>query len=407
MTTYLTPTTTAEYTYNTKGLRISKTVNGQETRHIWDGSNIVMELNGSDQVIDKYIRGNQLIKSDLNGYYLYNNHGDVIQLTDKQGTVTTSYLYDAFGIEQEPQPNDPNPFRYCGEYLDKESGNVYLRARYYDPETGRFISEDPIRDGLNWYVYCNNDPVNYFDPRGLAIGDVTMPNGDVIHGTITDGITHLPDGSRPPEGAVVETAAGFYMMSNGSGVEVTPTSVTTSNGSNVTGYNAGGTTYMLGGSRPTVGSTVHTSGGDYLMTASGGVLDSGGSSSAKSSSYTSSKGIYDTAPVEWYMNQDTGVQFVTGLVAGAVSGIVVAGAIVIGVEYLAGAAAYKTAAAIDTAVAYTATKIKPYSGKAAEKVIEVYEGAKKYINTPRKPVSRGTIVKNVIKNIRSLFDKDK
>ncbi|HPR93722.1 MAG TPA: RHS repeat-associated core domain-containing protein, partial [Syntrophomonadaceae bacterium] len=229
---------------------------------------------------------NQLIKSDLNGYYLYNNHGDVIQLTDKQGTVTTSYLYDAFGIEQEPQPNDPNPFRYCGEYLDKESGNVYLRARYYDPETGRFISEDPIRDGLNWYVYCNNDPVNYFDPRGLAIGDVTMPNGDVIHGTITDGITHLPDGSRPPEGAVVETAAGFYMMLNGSGVEVTPTSVTTSSGSNVTGYNAGGTTYMLGGSRPTVGSTVHTSGGDYIMTASGigNKVYSGSSSSSSSSS---------------------------------------------------------------------------------------------------------------------------
>jgi len=166
LTSYLTPTTAAQYTYNTKGLRISKTVNGQETRHIWDGSNIVMELNGSDQVIDKYIRGYQLIKSDINGYYLYNTHGDVIQLTDQQGTVTTSYLYDAFGIEQEPQPNDPNPFRYCGEYLDKESGNVYLRARYYDPETGRFISEDPIRDGLNWYVYCYNDPVNYFDPSG-------------------------------------------------------------------------------------------------------------------------------------------------------------------------------------------------------------------------------------------------
>ncbi|HNX29336.1 MAG TPA: hypothetical protein PKN87_08000 [Syntrophomonadaceae bacterium] len=49
-----------------------------------------MELNGSDQVIDKYIRGYQLIKSDINGYYLYNNHGDVIQLTDQQRTATTS-----------------------------------------------------------------------------------------------------------------------------------------------------------------------------------------------------------------------------------------------------------------------------------------------------------------------------
>jgi YD repeat-containing protein len=70
LTAYHTPITTAEYIYNTQGLRISKTVNGQETKHIWDGSNMVMELNGSNQVIDKYIRGNRLIKSDLNGYYL-------------------------------------------------------------------------------------------------------------------------------------------------------------------------------------------------------------------------------------------------------------------------------------------------------------------------------------------------
>ena|GEM_PF-4201126 len=76
-------------------------------------------------------------------------------------------------------------------------------------------------------------------------------------------------------------------------------------------------------------------------------------------------------------------------------------------EYLAGAAVYETAAAIDIGVIKVATKIKPYSEKAAEKITEVYEGAKKFINTPRKPVSRATIVKNVIKNVRGLFDKDK
>ena len=49
-----------------------------------------------------------------------------------------------------------------------ESGYTYLRARYYDPSIGRFISEDPIFDGDNWYAYCGNDPINYIDPSGLS-----------------------------------------------------------------------------------------------------------------------------------------------------------------------------------------------------------------------------------------------
>ena len=59
-----------------------------------------------------------------------------------------------------------NPFRYCGEYYDDETDLIYLRNRYYDNQTGRFITEDPIKDGLNWYVYCNGNPVNNIDPWG-------------------------------------------------------------------------------------------------------------------------------------------------------------------------------------------------------------------------------------------------
>ncbi|MBQ8637190.1 MAG: RHS repeat-associated core domain-containing protein, partial [Clostridia bacterium] len=57
-------------------------------------------------------------------------------------------------------------FRYCGEYYDVETGFIYLRARYYDPMVGRFTSVDPIKDGLNWYAYCYNNPVAYIDPSG-------------------------------------------------------------------------------------------------------------------------------------------------------------------------------------------------------------------------------------------------
>ena len=85
------------------------------------------------------------------------------------GQVVKTYSYDPYGIEKNPDPTDTNPFRYCGEYYDAETQNIYLRNRYYDPATGRFITEDPIGDGLNWYVYCGNNPVIFIDPWGLEM----------------------------------------------------------------------------------------------------------------------------------------------------------------------------------------------------------------------------------------------
>ena len=73
----------------------------------------------------------------------------------------------AWGEEQDIIDIDSNHFRYCGEYYDKETKTLYLRARYYSSSTGRFTQEDPIKDGANWYGYCNNNPVNLCDPSGL------------------------------------------------------------------------------------------------------------------------------------------------------------------------------------------------------------------------------------------------
>ena len=100
-------------------------------------------------------------------YYLHDGHGSVIRLTDESGDIQENYHYDAFGNEQRPSGSSTNPFRYCGEYFDKETGNLYLRARYYNSSNGRFTTEDPAFDGLNWYVYCSNDPVNFLDFSGL------------------------------------------------------------------------------------------------------------------------------------------------------------------------------------------------------------------------------------------------
>ncbi|WP_424141323.1 RHS repeat-associated core domain-containing protein [Sporosalibacterium faouarense] len=79
-----------------------------------------------------------------------------------------------FGNEINQDFNDTNPFRYSGEYYDKETGTYYLRARYYDPSIGRFISEDSYTGkltdplSLNLYTYCWNNPIRYVDPSGNA-----------------------------------------------------------------------------------------------------------------------------------------------------------------------------------------------------------------------------------------------
>ena len=108
------------------------------------------------------------LNTNVKTYYMYNPHGDVQGLTNTSGSLTKTYEYDAFGNEIDKVDTDTNPWRYCGEYYDVETDNIYLRNRYYSPSTGTFITEDPIRDGGNWYSYCGENPIYYLDPYGLS-----------------------------------------------------------------------------------------------------------------------------------------------------------------------------------------------------------------------------------------------
>ena len=168
---------TTTYTYNGDGLRMSKTTNGVTTSFILDGADVVAEIKGNE--ITVYSRGLGLVsqtKGDTTKTYFSDDHGNVTGMYSS-ATDGEEALYDGFGNILFNDSSD-NPFGYCGEYYDEETGLIYLRARYYDPETGRFISEDPAMDGTNWYVYCSNNPVKFVDPWGLwENGDENLSQG--------------------------------------------------------------------------------------------------------------------------------------------------------------------------------------------------------------------------------------
>lgn len=177
-----TSTDVINYTYSINGLRNAKTVNGITTDLINSGNHVIAEHTNGQYTT--YLRGINLISNNTSkDYYLYNAHGDVVALADETGQIKKQYHYDAFGVEHSPEQSDTNPFRYCGEYYDQETGDIYLRARYYSPVIGRFDSEDSYRGNisdplsLNLYTYAHNNPVMYIDPSGHSKQNVFLGNG--------------------------------------------------------------------------------------------------------------------------------------------------------------------------------------------------------------------------------------
>jgi len=185
-------TTSISMKYDAFGNRVSKTVINTSgtttTQYLVDDLNptgypqVLDELSGpigSGVVQRTYSYGLQRISQDqyisnawLLSYYQYDGGGSVRQLTNSVGVVTDSYEYDAFGNSFTKQGTTPNNYLYRGEQYDSDLGLYYLRARYYNPATGRFLSRDP-EDGLftdpaslHKYLYANGDPINGWDPTG-------------------------------------------------------------------------------------------------------------------------------------------------------------------------------------------------------------------------------------------------
>jgi len=183
-------TTSVTMKYDAFGNRVSKAVTTAgvttTTQYLVDNLNptgyaqVLDELTGpigSAAVSRTYTYGLQRISQvqitgNVLSYYQYDGGGSVRQLTNSVGQVTDSYEYDAFGNSFTKTGTTPNNYLYRGEQYDSDLGLYYLRARYYNPATGRFLSRDP-EDGHAWdpkslhkYLYAGGDPVNEIDPLG-------------------------------------------------------------------------------------------------------------------------------------------------------------------------------------------------------------------------------------------------
>jgi RHS repeat-associated protein len=158
------------------GRRIEKVANGQTTRYIYDGEDILLEYDGSNVLQARYTHGPGIdeplavTKGGATFFYHQDGLGTVTDLTDSAGATAKSYSYDAYGTIVDQTGTVEQPYTYTGRELDTETGLYYYRVRYYDSTTGRFLQKDPIGSFLryvNLHAYVGENPVNGVDPLGL------------------------------------------------------------------------------------------------------------------------------------------------------------------------------------------------------------------------------------------------
>jgi len=169
-------TTITTFGYDGLGRRVRKTVGGTTKRYLVDGDHVVTELDGSGNRVRDYSylpgmdRPQSMVQHSGGAayYFAQEEPGHVTRLLNSSGTVVNSYEYGPFGEPQSTYETIAQPLQFMGRERD-EAGYYFVRARYYDPDLARFISEDPIglAGGLNPYTYAANDPVNNTDPTGL------------------------------------------------------------------------------------------------------------------------------------------------------------------------------------------------------------------------------------------------
>ena len=178
------PALTISFTYDENGIRQTKTsarsAGSVTTRYHYNGKALMGQSDGTHTLLFSYDGNGNAASVRFNGtdyYYLYNGQGDVVKLIDGNGATQVEYTYDTWGActttgAMAGTLGLKNPFRYRGYVYDSDTGLYYLESRYYDPETGRFLSSDTLMStgqsalGYNMFAYCGNNPVVRKDSGG-------------------------------------------------------------------------------------------------------------------------------------------------------------------------------------------------------------------------------------------------
>ncbi len=175
-----------QFAYDANDYRIQKDsklyhLEGEHLEATYSSAGILQARYLRGVVVDEIVNGYHHHSSDPNDWTNYSFHHDqlnsVTALTGHTGTTEETTQFDAFGKPLNLTiPGTGNDLLYTGREYDRATQLYYYRARYYDPEIGRFISEDPLGfgAGINFYAYVGNNPINNNDPTGLLFTPETV-----------------------------------------------------------------------------------------------------------------------------------------------------------------------------------------------------------------------------------------
>lgn len=166
---------TTTFKYDPFGRRIQKISPNFTSVFLYDGPNLIETANTSGTEVASYTQTQTIdetlaeLRSGTADFYQADGLGSITSLSGSSGTLANTYSYDSLGNLTASTGTVRNYFEYSGREFDPETGIDYYRTRYYDPTTGRFLSEDPVDfdGGINFYEYVGNNPVDFIDPLGL------------------------------------------------------------------------------------------------------------------------------------------------------------------------------------------------------------------------------------------------
>lgn len=213
LTSFILPQpTTATFSYDARGRRASKTIDGTTTQFQYDGPDVARELIGGNAT--GYVFGPGIDEPLIRGgaeFFLSDALGSTVSLTDASGAITNSYQYEPFGRSASEGAPSANSMQFTGRENDG-TGLQYFRARYYMPGLHRFVSEDPIGFGggdTNLYAYVFSNPTGYTDPSGVAV-ESDGPGGPSEPPTI-DCLDSSPPGTPGCGGGQGSTNTGIQL----------------------------------------------------------------------------------------------------------------------------------------------------------------------------------------------------